>query len=161
MPEPRNLLGRAQVEDLSRLVRHVNNPIKTSYELLWGEVKNENRSKATIQNTLRRILENYFKILGNTDFNDIVEKFEGRDKIICASLFSWVHDGSHSFNDDLYLTTDDSVIDRYMLVFRQIFEKTDHLGHYRMMMGEEAPVVPIPVNQNEAGGTGGDPAVAA
>lgn len=33
-----------------------NNPIKTSYELLWAEVRNENRSNVTIQNTLRRIL---------------------------------------------------------------------------------------------------------
>jgi wobble nucleotide-excising tRNase len=142
-----------KADDVSQLIRHVNNPIKTSYELLWAEVKNENRSKATIQNTLRRILENYFKILGNTDFNDIVDKFEGRDKIICGSLFSWVHDGSHSFNDDLYLTTDDSVIDRYLTVFRQIFEKTDHMGHYRMMMGDEASVAQIAVNQN----TPGDP----
>lgn len=149
-----------KADDVSHLIRHANNPIKTSYELLWAEVKSENRSKATIQNTLRRILENYFKILGNTDFNDIVEKFEGRDKLICASMFSWVHDGSHSFNDDLYLTTDDGIIDRYLIVFRQIFEKTDHMGHYRMMMGEETIISQIAVNQNTRGDPTDGPAAA-
>ena len=41
------------------------NPIQTSYELLWQELKDrENNSGITIQNTMRRIIENYFKILG-------------------------------------------------------------------------------------------------
>ena len=44
------------------------NPIKTSYELLWSEVRKGDRSNLTIQNTLRRILENYFKILGGVEY---------------------------------------------------------------------------------------------
>ncbi|WP_396159047.1 AAA family ATPase [Flavobacterium sp.] len=41
----------------------INNPIQSSYELLWREIKEwENNSGITIQNTLRRILENYFSI---------------------------------------------------------------------------------------------------
>lgn len=111
------------------------NPISTSYELLWSEVKNENRSKMTIQNTLRRILENYFKILGNLDKDKIIEKFQGRDKIICASLFSWINDGSHNAHDDLYLSGDDAAINNYLRVFELIFGITDNKGHYNMMMG--------------------------
>ena len=114
------------------------NPISTSYELLWEEVRSQDRSKITIQNTLRRILENYFKILGNLDKDDICAMFEGRDQQICGSLFSWVNDGSHSFNDDLYISADDAMVTRYLDVFRRIFEVTNHAAHYKMMMGPEA-----------------------
>lgn len=122
-------------DDQTKLEQYDHNPIKTSYELLWDEVRGPNRSNLTIRNTLRRILENYFKILGNEDFDTIVEKFEGRDKQVCASLFSWVHDGSHSaFDDDLYLSADQSLIDRYLHVFEEVFKKEGQLSHYDMMM---------------------------
>lgn len=124
--------------DDSVIVGYNYNPISTSYELLWEEVRSPDRSKVTIQNTLRRILENYFKILGNLDKDDIVAKFTGRDQQICGSLFSWVNDGSHSFNDDLYISAGDGVIARYLEVFQRIFQVTNHTAHYTMMMGHEA-----------------------
>lgn len=121
---------------ISKLDRHASNPIKTSYELLWREVRRPDRSNFTIQNTLRRILENYFKILGGVDPDKICSMFEGREKIICKSLFSWVNDGSHYAHDDLYVSIDDSMVDAYLRVFRAIFTKSDHIAHYRMMMGD-------------------------
>lgn len=122
-------------ENVSLLTLYDHNPIKTSYELLWAQVRAADRANLTIQNTLRRILESYFKLLGNMDRDEIVAMFEGRDKQICASLFSWVNDGSHAVHDDLYISADGSVVERYLSVFKQIFEKTKHMGHYRMMMG--------------------------
>lgn len=127
-----------KVDDVSTLESFDHNPIKTSYELLWCEVRSQNRSNLTIQNTLRRILENYFKILGNMDKDEIIKKFEGREKIVCASLFSWVNDGSHSSHDDLYISSDATTVDVYLGVFRSIFEETGHTQHYHMMMGTEA-----------------------
>jgi wobble nucleotide-excising tRNase len=126
-----------KVEGVSKIIGYNYNPIKTSYELLWAEVRNPNRSNIAIQNTLRRIIENYFKILGNVDTDGIIGKFDGKDQQVCASLFSWVNDGSHSAHDDFYISSDDSVVSRYLDVFQRIFEKTDHLGHYKMMMGPE------------------------
>ncbi len=120
----------------SRIEKHTTNPIKTSYELLWAEVRNPDRSKLTIQNTLRRILENYFKILGGLNLDDLCAKFEGRDKLIANSLVRWMHGGSHLANDDLYQTVDDAEVEGYLRVFRAIFEKSEHLAHYKMMMGE-------------------------
>ena len=77
---------------VSKLEKHNSNPIKTSYELLWSEVRRQDRSNLTIQNTLRRILENYFKILGGIDSGEICAKFvDGKEKLICKSLFSWVN----------------------------------------------------------------------
>lgn len=127
------------------------NPIKTSYELLWSEVRDQDRSNLTIQNTLRRIIENYFKILGSVDTDQILSHFEGRDQQICASLFSWVNDGSHSAHEDFYISVDESVVARYLDVFHRIFEKTGHEGHYQMMMGA----------RSAAGSTAGAVALAA
>ncbi|MDR3064270.1 MAG: AAA family ATPase [Comamonas sp.] len=122
--------------NFSKIEKHNSNPIKTSYELLWAEVKRSDRSNLTIQNTLRRIIENYFKILGGIDPDKIGEMFEGKEKLICKSLFSWVNDGSHFAHDDLYISVDDSTVENYLKVFKKIFEKSDHLAHYRMMMGD-------------------------
>jgi wobble nucleotide-excising tRNase len=128
---------------VSKLDKHPSNPIKTSYDLLWAEVRKPDRSATTIQNTLRRILENYFKILGGVDPDSICSMFDGKDKLICKSLFSWVNAGSHYALDDLYVSIDDATVDVYLRVFREIFERYDHFAHYRMMMGdafvEESP----------------------
>ena len=112
-----------------------NNPIQTSYQLLWQEIQDkEKNSIVTIQNTMRRIIENYFKILG--DYNKIIiGKFDDyEEQMICKSLLSWINDGSHSISDDLYIEIQDNTIDKYLEVFKQIFIKTDHSGHYNMMM---------------------------
>lgn len=118
----------------STIQKHTSNPIKTSYDLLWAEVRNPDRSNLSIQNTLRRILENYFKILGNITHDDLCSKFEGKEKLICNSLSSWVHDGSHYAYDDFFIA-DGSIVDTYLAVFRKIFEKSGHIEHYKMMMG--------------------------
>ncbi len=123
---------------VSTLERHPTNPIKTSYELLWSEVRNPNRSKLTIQNTLRRILENYFKILGGIDLDSLHTMFTGKEMIICKSLCSWVHDGSHYAYDDFYIAIDDAMVNAYLNVFKAIFEKTGHEAHYKMMMGDSS-----------------------
>jgi len=121
---------------LSKLDKHPTNPIKTSYELLWAEVRKSDRSNLAIQNTLRRILENYFKILGGIEFDQLCAMFDGKEKLICKSLCSWVHDGSHYAHDDLYVSIDDSMVDSYLKVFRAIFDKSGHSAHYKMMMGD-------------------------
>lgn len=123
----RKRAGRSSIEE------HPENPIKTSYELLWSEVREANPG---IENTLRRILEYYFKILGGTPLHELDQKFEGKDKLICNSLVSWVHAGSHHVHDALFVTPSDISTENYLRVFRQIFEKSDQSGHYRMMMGE-------------------------
>lgn len=54
---------------------------------------------------------------------------------MCGSLFTWVNDGSHSAQDDIYITATEEVVERYLDVFRRIFVVTDHTPHYDMMMG--------------------------
>jgi wobble nucleotide-excising tRNase len=64
-----------------------------------------------LQNTLRRILETYFKVLGGVDDSAIVAKFQGDDQIICRSLFAWVNAGSHSIFDDLNYSPSESTVE--------------------------------------------------
>lgn len=121
----------------SLIERCNSNPIRSAYELLWEDVKSANVSSVSLQNTLRRILENYFTMWGGMGKDDICELFEGRDKLICQSLFSWVNDGSHSIHDDLYINHGDQTNEAYLRVFRDIFYEAGQSGHYEMMVGEQ------------------------
>ncbi len=114
-----------------------NNPIKTSYSLLWEELKEwENSSLLSVQNIMRRIIENYFKILGKYGDDKLIQVFKTKEEQeICRSLISWINDGSHSFNDDLYIEYQDDTIEKYMNVFKAIFVETKHEEHFNMMMG--------------------------
>lgn len=80
------------------------------------------------------------KILGGIDSDEICMMFEGKEKLICKSLFSWVNAGSHHALDDLYVSIDDATVDTYLGIFRAIFKKSGHLAHYEMMLGESAEV---------------------
>jgi len=111
------------------------NPIRSAYELLWEDVKSENISSVSLQNTLRRILENYFTMWGGMGKDEICALFDGRDKLICQSLFSWVNDGSHSIHDDLYINHGEQTNEAYLRVFRGIFCKAGQIGHFNMMTG--------------------------
>jgi wobble nucleotide-excising tRNase len=113
------------------------NPIQSSYELLWREIKEwENNSGITIQNTLRRILENYFSILGSKRDDVLINKFSNQEeREICRSLLSWANEGSHTLPDDLFIEAPDGTITKYLEVFKNIFNHTENIGHYNMMMG--------------------------
>lgn len=110
------------------------NPIQSAYELLWQDIKLPTISNISLQNTMRRILENYFTMWGGMGKDEICDLFQGRDKLICNSLFSWVNDGSHSINDDLYIDHGNQTNEIYLAVFEKIFEKANQKGHYNMMM---------------------------
>lgn len=123
---------------ISTIQPYINqNPIQSSYELLWREIKEWERSSGiTIQNTMRRIIENYFSILGNRRDDFLITKFESKeDQEICRSLLSWINEGSHTLPDDLYVEAPDGTIGKYLNVFKEIFYHTDNSGHYNMMMG--------------------------
>ncbi|KAA3618721.1 MAG: hypothetical protein DWQ05_07095 [Calditrichaeota bacterium] len=121
----------------------MDNPIQSSYGLLWQELKSGGiKSNLTIQNIMRRIIENYFKLLGKYGDDDLILKFETKEEQeICRSLISWINDGSHSINDDLYIELQDRTIDAYKKVFKDIFVLTKHEGHYKMMMNLEEETI--------------------
>lgn len=114
------------------------NPIQSSYELLWKELKNTSQNSGiTIQNTMRRIIENYFKILGKYADDDLIKSFDNhQEQEICRSLVCWINDGSHGLPDDLYIEHQEAILEKYLDVFKQIFIKMGHEEHYKMMARE-------------------------
>ena len=60
-----------------------------------------------------------------------------QEKEICCSLLCWVNDGSHCVPDDYSIIPDDGQVEKYLDVFKQVFEVTGHIQHYNMMMGIE------------------------
>lgn len=145
--------------DYSEVERCATNPVKSSYELLWSEVRSANPSPNSICNAMRRILENYFKLLGGQDLHTLCEKFDGEEKVICRSLVSWIHDGSHFAMEDLHLSPTPEAVTKYLDIFRKVFETQNHESHYRMMMGEayvprvrSAAPSSVPAMANVAGG---------
>lgn len=114
------------------------NPIQSSYELLWKELKNtQHNSGITIQNTMRRIIENYFKILGKYADDDLIKSFDNhQEQEICRSLVCWINDGSHGLPDDLYIEQQETILEKYLEIFKQIFIKMGHEEHYKMMYRE-------------------------
>ncbi len=137
-----------KTSDRSQVVPFDENPIKSSYELLWREVRQKTPSDTAIQNVTRRILEHYFKFYGGIAPETIIDCFEGKDKMVCSSLLSWINDGSHFAPDDLYVACDPSQIDRYLVVFQKIFEDSGHGEHYKMMMGDDYVPLPLEIEDN-------------
>ncbi len=126
--------------NVSKIEKFEENPIKNSYELLWQEVrrakKDNNISWVSLQNVMRRIIEYYFRILGGFKHNDsLSEYFENiEEKQALNSFISWFNDGSHGISDDLFVQSQDTSIETYLKVFENIFKVTGHEAHYKMMM---------------------------
>lgn len=133
-------------DNISNIESYEINPIKTTYQLLWGQLKKD-RDCISIQNTMRRIIEFYFKLLAEMDEEELIEKFEyENDKKICRSLISWMNVGSHDVFSEIDYSPNSGEIEKFKQVFKDIFEKTGHIAHYNMMMGIDNY---IPYNKHE------------
>ena len=119
------------------------NPVLNTYELLWRELSNaENNSVLTTQNTMRQILEHYFKIVGRSADETLLQRFgHAQEQEICRSLVSRVNDSAHSLPDDLYVEQGEPIADKYFEVFKEIFTQMGHGDHYDMMFREKEALV--------------------
>ncbi|MFC3746972.1 AAA family ATPase [Paenibacillus sp. GCM10012306] len=125
-----------KINDVTETKTYEINPIKSSYELMWQELRlAQDSSSMTVQNIIRRIIENYFKLFGNYSEDDILNKFDEEEKVICKSLLSWANDGSHFAGDDMYIEHPMDTVNKYLRIFEKIFVVTNHHSHYKMMMG--------------------------
>jgi len=121
--------------NVSNIESYKTNPIKTTYQVLWDQLK-KNTDFINIQNTMRRIIEFYFKLLANMNEEELIGKFEDEnDKKIFRSLISWMNVGSHDVFSDIDYSPKPEEIEKFKQVFKDIFEKTGHIAHYNMMMG--------------------------
>ena len=125
-----------KVNNNSKIDYYETNPIKTTYQLLWDEIKKEGVDCVSIQNSMRRIIEFYFNVLGDLKEGEILNKFEDEtDKKICRSLISWMNVGSHDAFFEIDYSPNQDEVEKFKEVFKKIFEITGHIAHYNMMMG--------------------------
>lgn len=115
------------------------NPIKGSYELLWKELRErqEEMDNISIQNVMRRIIENYFIVFGGLNGKELIgDNFteDPEELAIATSFASWYDEGSHDISDDLFVEHPNILTDKYMSVFKRLFYKLGHEAHYNMMM---------------------------
>lgn len=120
----------------------MDNPIKGSYDLLWKQLREgkDEMDNITIQNVMRRIIENYFVVFGGLHGRELIENSFSEDPeelTIAKSFASWYDEGSHDISDDLFVEHPEILKDKYFVVFKRIFEKLGHMAHYKMMMHEE------------------------
>ena len=73
------------------------------------------------------------------DYKKTCDTFDGPDKIICNSLFSLIDAESHHVFDDAHITSSDAMTRNALRVFKEIFEKSGHPGHYAMMNPPPTP----------------------
>lgn len=124
-----------KIDNVSNIESYEINPIKTTYQVLWDQLKKDTDC-INIQNTMRRIIEFYFKLLADMNEEELIGKFEDEnDKEICRSLVSWMNVGSHDVFSDIDYSPKPEEIEKFKQVFKGIFEKTGHIAHYNMMMG--------------------------
>ena len=132
----RKVNGLSQIQEYG-----YNNPIKNSYELLWDNLRKKDYNDDSNLNTMRRILEQYFHIIGNGNPNnnnkELINSFDEKDRLLVKSLLSYINDGSHTIMDGLYIVPDENLNQTAFKVFRQIFEELGHINHYKMMMQED------------------------
>lgn len=134
---------RKRLTEANLIETHAENPVSTEYERLWSEVRRASQGELMgiigLENVLRRILENYFRIAGGIWEDEIVQLLEPAERPVLRSLFDWVNEGSHGVFENLYYSPSQITRDMYLEVFRRVFEKTDHYAHYEMMMGVKVP----------------------
>lgn len=120
---------------------HQECPIKGSYELLWKELKDrrEEIDCISIQNIMRRIIENYFMVFGGYKNSEIlISNIKDQDEAyIAKSLAYWTDEGSHDISDDLFVEHPHIAKEKYYSVFENMFKELGHYAHYKMMMGIE------------------------
>ena len=132
----------------SAVERHFKNPISTEYQRLWGEVRRavegESMSVVGLENILRRILESYFRIMGNGIWEDeLAPLLSAAERPVLQSLFNWVNEGSHAVFEDVHYSPGPISNQTYLDVFRRVFEKAHQEAHYKMMLyGKESLNLP-------------------
>lgn len=117
-------------DGFSEITQYDENPVSTAYELLWREVR-ENTDSMTLNITLRRIIEHYLEAFGKISPDELLLQLEGDDQRIAHSLLVWPAAVEEEQPGNSYVPIDR---ERYLKVFRDIFEKTEHLEHYEKMM---------------------------
>lgn len=122
----------------TRAISHKKNPIVSTYEQLWSDLKEDRengRMSVSAQNTMRRILETYFGALGGFQ-EDLLQKMAPSEQLAARNLLAWINDGSHNIPWEIDYAPTAVDAEQYHQAFRKVFEIEGQLGHYQKMMDQ-------------------------
>lgn len=121
------------------------NPIADDYVMQWrlvSEIQKEIDNGGCpnvvgLPNAMRQILERYFTVYGGLKRSELIPKGfsdNAAEMMVARSLMKWTDEGSHGKGDSLYGGHSMVLAERYLKVFKKLFEKLGHGAHYEMMM---------------------------
>lgn len=115
--------------------------IRGSYALLWHSVveaaRTEDESdlvRVGVFNIVRRILEGYFKTIGNVKDFDRIKDVSPAEERIVSQFHIWANSGSHTIADDLDQTIDVGRTKDFLRLFKHFFDIQGHGAHFDMMV---------------------------
>ena len=72
---------------------------------------------------------------GGIALDELPQRFTDiQEQRLCEMLLYWANAGSHSLDDEQYFTMTDDTIQKFLSVFKRIFEETGQIAHYNMML---------------------------
>ncbi|MBP1325477.1 wobble nucleotide-excising tRNase [Leucobacter exalbidus] len=115
--------------------------IRGSYPLLWHSVveaaQTEDESdlvRVGVFNIVRRILEGYFKTIGNVKDFDRPSNASPIEERVVSQFHVWANSGSHTIADDIDQTIDVGRTKDFLRLFKQYFDVQGHGAHFDMMV---------------------------
>lgn len=115
--------------------------IRGSYPLLWHSVveaaQTEDESdlvRVGVFNIVRRILEGYFRTIGNVKDFDRPSNASPIEERMVSQFHVWANSGSHTIADDIDQTIDVGRTKDFLRLFKQYFDIQGHGAHFDMMV---------------------------
>jgi energy-coupling factor transporter ATP-binding protein EcfA2 len=132
-PDPKHWILRKPAGVSSVTSHGTNTPIMTAYRALWDEVNDPATVPVALCNAMRRILEHYFKFIGDRDWMSGLDNLDGPDAFAFGALRRSLNDGSHGYlgAEEFYFDADAG--ERLRSVFRRVFDFHRQGPHYEMM----------------------------
>lgn len=132
----KDLDGLTSVRDDGR-----HSKIRGSYSVLWHSIveaaRNDDESALIhvgIFNIVRRIIEGYFKIIGNITNYHRPDDLPLADQRMLSLFHIWANSGSHTIADDIDQTIDVESTKRFLQLLQKYFILEGHEAHFNMMI---------------------------
>ncbi|MDX7992326.1 AAA family ATPase [Xenorhabdus littoralis] len=137
--EKEYVVYRLYKKENSEIEKINKNQIRNEYQMLWQtikDIKNNKTSEIILPNIMRNILEYYFAFIHNTDVlkKKLNKMSEELDNDAYNGFYRYIARGSHSDPINIIEEFKCIGVDRYLDLFKDIFEKTNHIEHYNKMM---------------------------
>lgn len=106
--------------------------IQNDYQAYWYIVRDEKQAPALIANCMRNIIEYFFNFVEKNDLSVVFQKKEMQETRYMA-FNRYINRESHSKGQNIF-DIKEFDYDSFKEAFKQVFELTGYIDHYRKMM---------------------------